>query len=144
MAVCCLIWRDALNEDCPGPAVSAGIALLPSPAFWSSTASRLSHAGSAHALRDMMEAAYMSRHGSGGTYDRHVAAIWLIPALPGSQDNHICSQTTGQGATKHFPKGLYRLLQPKGWKCCQEYVKSITTSYASSLQNITLRSVLQP
>lgn len=135
-------------KDCPGPAqwpaVPAGIASLPSPAFWSSTASHPLHAESAHALRDMKDAAYVSHHGSGGTYDRHVAALYLIPALPGPQDNHICSQTTGQGATIHFPKGLYRLLQPKGWKYCQEYVKSITTSYASSLQNITLRSVLQP
>lgn len=95
--------------------------------------------GVLHVPCDVMKAAYMSYPGSGGIYDMCLAVIRLIHALPGPQDNHICIQTTGEGATKHFPKSLYRQLQPKGWKYCQEYIKSINTSYASSLQNITLR-----
>lgn len=103
-------------KDCPGPdqrpAVPPGIASLPSPAFWNSTMSRLGHAGRAPALPDVMEAADMTQHNSGGVYDSCVAAIWLTPDLPGSQDNHLCSQTVGWGPPNVSQRKAHRVLQP--------------------------------
>ena len=149
MAACRLIWRGALNEGLPRPSPQASCACwdslaafscimelhsLPSITCWECSCPLWHDGGCLHVL------SWLRRH------------IWTGVWLPYGQfllylDHRTTTSVVRQqdgGATERFPKGLCKLLQPKGWKCCQEYVKSITASYASSLQNIALRSVLQP